>query len=113
MGAVVAGQGWWRVGFAYDLSRGGGRPAVEFQQVVADALVGAEVGGDAAGFGSSAGGGVDQHGFLDAAKGVQDVPDRQVGLGPFGFQAQEVADLRGQDVLVLATSPGKDPSASC
>ena len=65
-----AGAGW-----VYDLSRGRGGPAVEVEQVVEGALVGVHVGGDAAGFGSSAGGGVDQHGFLDTAQGVKDGPD--------------------------------------
>ena len=84
------------MGFAYDLSRGGGGPAVEVEQVVEGALVGVHVGGDAAGFGSSAGGGVDQHGFLDTAQGVKDVPDGQVMPGPFGFQPHEVGDFAGR-----------------
>ena len=35
--------------------------------------------------------------FSDAANGVLDVLDRQAVLGPFGYQAQEVGDLQGQD----------------
>ena len=82
----MPGQGLCGAGWVYDLSRGRGGPAVEGEQVVEGFVVGAEVGGDAAGFGSSAGGGVDQHGFLDTAQGVWGAPfipdrDPQVELG--------------------------------
>src|SRR5664279_1668663 len=59
LGCVVPGQGLCGAGWVYDLSRGRGGPVVEVEQVVEGFVVGAEVGGDAAGFGSSAGGGVD------------------------------------------------------
>ena len=54
----------------YDLSGGLRGPSVEVEPVVEGLLVGAHFGGHAAGFGSSAGGRVDQHGFLNPAEGV-------------------------------------------
>jgi len=48
------------------------RRHAEVEQAAEGLLVGGHLGGHAAGFGSSAGGGVDQHGFLDSAEGVQE-----------------------------------------
>ena len=81
---------------AYDLSGGSGCPSVEVKQLVEGLLVGAHVGGHAAGLGSAAGGGVDQHGFLDPAEGVQEGLDGQVVAGAAGLQAQQVGQLQGQ-----------------
>src|SRR5664279_3496351 len=80
----------------YDLSGGLRGPSVEVEQVVEGPLVGAHVGGHAAGVGSSAGGGVDQHGFADSAEGVQEGFDGQVVAGAVGLEAQQVGQLQGQ-----------------
>ena len=90
---VTGGAG---VGRVYDLSRGR-CPSVQVEQVVEGFLVGAHFGGYAAGFGSSAGGGVDQHGFPDAAEGVEEGFDAQVVAGAVGFEAHEVGELQGED----------------
>src|SRR6478609_2266045 len=81
---------------AYDLSRCCRCPSVQVEQFVQGLLVGGHVGGDAACFGSSAGGGVDQHGFLDAAQGVQEGLHGQVVAGAAGLEAQQVGQLQGQ-----------------
>jgi len=80
---------------SYDLSRGR-CPSAEVEQVVEGLLFDCHVGGHAAGFGSSAGGGVDQHGFLNPAEGVQERFDGQVVAGAVGLQAQQVGQLQGQ-----------------
>ena len=80
---------------SYDLSRCW-CPSAEVEQVVEGLLVGGRVGGDAAGFGASAGGGVDQQGFLDSAEGVQEGFDGQVVAGAVGLEAQQVGQLQGQ-----------------
>jgi len=51
----------------------------------------------APGFGSAAGGGVDQHGFLDPGELVQELADGVVFPGVVGFAAHEVGDLQGED----------------
>ena len=74
----------------YDLSGWLWGPSVEVEQVVEGLLVGAHFGRHAAGFGSSAGGGVDHHGFPDPAEGVQEGFDGQVVAGAVGFESEEV-----------------------
>ena len=80
----------------YDLSGWLWGPSVEVEQVVEGLLVGAHFGGHAAGFGSSAGGGVDQHGFPDPAEGVEEGFDGQVVAGAVGFESEEVGQLQVQ-----------------
>ena len=50
----------------------------------------------AAGFGSPAGGGVDQDGLFDAGEGVEQLADRQVQAVLVGVAAHQVGDLQGQ-----------------
>jgi hypothetical protein len=57
-------------------------------------LVGGHVGGDAAGLGSAAGGGVDQYAFLGAGQGVQEGLDGQVVAGAAALEAQQVRQLQ-------------------
>ena len=80
----------------YDLSDGLWGPSLEFEQVVEGFLVAAHVGGHAAGLGSSAGRGIDQHGLADPAEGVEEGFDGQVVAGAVGLQSQEVGQLQGQ-----------------
>ena len=82
-------------GCPYDLSRCW-CPSVEVEQLVEGLLVGAHFGGHAAGFGSSAGGGVDQHRFLYSAEGVEEGFDGPVVAGAVGLQAQQVGQLQGE-----------------
>src|SRR5664279_5523049 len=86
-----AGGSW-----VYDLSRGR-CPPVEVEHVVEGLLVGGHVGGHAASFGSSAGGGVDQHGFAYPTEGVEEGFDGEVVAGAAGFEPQQVGELQGED----------------
>ncbi len=79
---------------SYDLSLG--CPAVQLEDLGEVILGGGGLGEHAAGFGSSAGGGVDQHGFLDSGQGVQQLPDAHGKAVLGGVAAHEVGDLQGE-----------------
>src|SRR5664279_1237566 len=80
----------------FRLSRGR-CPPVEVEHVVEGLLVGGHVGGHAASFGSSAGGGVDQHGFAYPTEGVEEGFDGEVVAGAAGFEPQQVGELQGEN----------------
>jgi DNA-binding MarR family transcriptional regulator len=65
---LLVGGGFWVVG-VYDLTVW--CPALQVEDLDECVLVGAGFGEGAAGFGAAAGGGVDQHGFLDAGEVVE------------------------------------------
>ena len=88
----------------YDLSGGLWGPSVEAEQVVEGLLVAAHFGGHAAGFGSSAGGGVDQHGFPDPAEDVQEGFDGQVVAGAVGLESQQWASCRARTQVKVCTA---------
>jgi len=62
----------------------------EFGEVV---LGGGGLGEHAAGLGAATGGGVDQHGFLDAGQGVEQFADGDVQAVLVGVAAHQVGDL--------------------
>ncbi len=83
----------FRAAFVYDLSSG--FVGVEVEGFGEGGGGGVVVGEDAAGFGTSASGGVEQHGFLDACQG-----------------AQEFAAAGNGRYMVSDTTPTGSPSAA-
>jgi len=77
----------------------GGGVAVEVEQVVELLLGRGHLGEHAAGAGASAGGGVEQQGFLDASEVGEQFAGAEGHAGVGGFAAHEVDDGEGGDAV--------------
>src|SRR2546430_16854470 len=85
-------------GWAYDLSLW--CPACQVEDVDEFLLLRAGFGELVAGFGATAGGGGDQHGFLDAGQLGEQFPHGRVQAGVGWLAAHEVGEVQGEDAGV-------------
>jgi len=80
--------------FAYGLRPR--RPPGQVKDLGESILCGGSFGEHAAGFGPSAGGGIDQHGLFDTGQSAPQFPDTEVQAVLVGVAADEVGNLQGQ-----------------